>query len=101
MNTTSTQNAEDIFDARDLTCDIKRSAVIERCVNLPVGKSFVLINGHDPVPVRRFLDGQFPGCFLWEHVPALADDDSVAIRVSKVGAPVDGFGSPAADFRCH
>ncbi|MBE2213738.1 MAG: DUF2249 domain-containing protein [Opitutaceae bacterium] len=101
MSTTSTQSAEDIFDARELTCDIKRPAVIDRCVNLPVGSSFVLINGHDPVPLRAFLDGQFPGCFRWEHVPGLVDDDAVAIRVSKVGSPVDGFGAPVADFRCH
>ena len=101
MNTTTTSSAEDIFDARELTCDVKRPAVINRCVDLPVGKSFVLINGHDPVPVRAFLDQQFPGCFRWERVSGLTDDDAVAIRVSKVGAPVDGFGTPAADFSCH
>jgi len=101
MNHTSITSTEDIFDARELTCDVKRPAVIDRCVKLPVGASFILLNGHDPVPLRAFLDQQFPGCFRWEHVPALADDDSVAIRVSKVGAPVDGFGAPVADFHCH
>lgn len=101
MNNTSITSTEDIFDARELTCDVKRPAVIDRCVNLQVGASFVLLNGHDPVPLRAFLDQQFPGCFRWEHVPALAADDSVAIRVSKVGAPVDGFGAPVANFRCH
>ena len=100
-NTSSVSTPEDIFDARELSCDTKRPAVIGRCVNLPVGSSFVLLNGHDPVPLRAFLDREFPGCFRWEHVPALADDESVAIRVTKTGAPVDGFGSPEADFRCH
>lgn len=101
MNNTTVSTSDDIFDARELSCDVKRPAVIERCVNLPVGTSFVLLNGHDPVPLRAFLDRQFPGCFRWEHVPALATDDAVAIRVTKLGAPVDGFGSPAAEFHCH
>ena len=101
MTNTNPSSLEEIFDARELSCDVKRPAVIGRCVSLPVGASFVLLNGHDPVPLRAFLDGQFPGCFRWEHVPELADDDSVAIRVSKVAAPAGGFGAPEAEFRCH
>lgn len=101
MDTTSTEATEEIFDARELTCDEKRPAVIDRCVSLPVGRSFVLVNGHDPVPLRAFLDREFPGCFRWDHVPGRADEESVAIRVTKIGAPVDGFGAPSADFRCH
>ena len=93
--------SEDIFDARELTCDVKRPAVIDRCVSLPLGSSIVLHNGHAPVPLRAFLDGQFPGSFRWEHVPTLAPEDAVAIRVSKIGTPVGGFGDPEADFSCH
>lgn len=101
MNNTIQSPSEEIFDARELPCAVKRPAVIGRCVNLPVGSSYVLLNDHDPVPLRAFLDREFPGCFRWEYVPDLGDVESVAIRVTKLATPTGGFGTPEADFSCH
>lgn len=97
LNTTTTP--EDIFDARELPCEIKRPAVIARCCQLPVGRSFIFLNGHDPVPLRNHLDQQYPGCFRWE--PLASDEaDSIRLLVSKIAEPAGGFGDIAAGFSC-
>lgn len=90
---------DDIFDARELPCEIKRPAIIARCCQLPVGRSFVFINGHDPVPLRRHLDQTYPGCFCWELL-ASDEADSIRLRVTKTGEPTGGFGTEAASFSC-
>jgi uncharacterized protein (DUF2249 family) len=90
---------DDIFDARELPCEVKRPAVIERCCQLQVGRSFVFINGHDPVPLRRHLDQVYPGCFRWEPLDS-EDADSVRLRVTKISEPAGGFSAQAASFSC-
>ncbi len=97
MNNT-TALPDDVFDARELSCEIKRPAVIARCCQLPLGRSFIFLNGHDPVPLRRHLDQIYPGCFAWELL-APTEPDSIRIRVSKTGDPAGGFGE-AANFSC-
>lgn len=98
MNNTTTR-PEDLFDARELPCEIKRPAVIARCCQLPLGRSFIFLNGHDPVPLRRHLDQMYPGCFTWE--PLASDDaDAVRLRVTKTAEPAGGFGDEAASFSC-
>jgi len=96
-NTTSIP--ADIFDARELPCEIKRPAVIARCCQLPVGRSFIFLNSHDPVPLRHHLDQTFPGCFRWELL-APAEPDSIRLLVTKIGEPAGGFGAEAASFTC-
>ena len=48
----TTTTPDDIFDARELPCETKRPAVIARCCQLPVGRSFLFLNSHDPVPLQ-------------------------------------------------
>jgi len=98
MPSTTTQ-PEDVFDARDLPCETKRPAMIARCIQLPLGGSFTFVNGHDPVPLRRFLDRQFPGCFRWELL-ASTEPDAIRLQVTKVGAPAGGFPAGGVDFAC-
>jgi uncharacterized protein (DUF2249 family) len=95
-----TSTTEDIFDARDLPCEIKRPAVIQRCLDLPVEASFVLVNQHDPAPLRHHLDVCFPGCFRWE-LTGDPGEGAVRIRVTKLALlPVEGT-AEAAGFTCH
>jgi uncharacterized protein (DUF2249 family) len=91
---------EDVFDARELPCETKRPALIARCVQLPRGRSFIFVNGHDPVPVRRFLDQQFPGCFRWDLL-ASADPAAIRLQVTKLGEPAGGFPAAGVDFSCR
>jgi uncharacterized protein (DUF2249 family) len=99
MNTNQSLN-EEVFDARDLPCEIKRPSVIQRCLDLPAGRSFILVNQHDPVPVRRHLDASFPGCFRWERADG-SDDDEVRIRVIKLKELPSDQPDGVADFSCH
>ncbi len=99
MQNTATTPTEDLFDGRELPCESKRPAFLSRCCNLPVGRSFVFINGHDPVPLRRHLDQLYPGCFRWEIVPA-AEADAIRLRVTKTAQPAGGFGAEAGAFSC-
>jgi uncharacterized protein (DUF2249 family) len=89
-----------IFDARELPCEIKRPAVIDRCCQLPLGHSFIFLNGHDPVPLRHHLDRLYPGCFRWESLPS-DEANAVCLRVTKTGEPAGGFGAEAARFTCE
>jgi len=94
-----TTKSDDIFDARELPCETKRPAVIARCCALPVGRSFIFLNGHDPVPLRQHLDRLYPGCFRWELLASEATD-TIRLLVTKTGEPAGGFGAEAASFAC-
>jgi uncharacterized protein (DUF2249 family) len=91
---------EEIFDARALPCEIKRPAVIQRCLGLPAGRAFVLLNQHDPAPLRGHLDASFPGCFRWELLSG-ADGGGVRIRVVKLRDLPRDRPAGVGDFACH
>lgn len=95
----TTTKPDDIFDARELPCETKRPAFIARCCQLPVGRSFIFLNGHDPVPLRQHLDRLYSGCFRWELLAAEAND-TIRLLVTKIGEPAGGFGAEAANFSC-
>jgi uncharacterized protein (DUF2249 family) len=90
---------EEVFDGRELACEEKRPAFLGRCVALPVGRTFVFVNGHDPVPLRRHLDQLYPGCFCWELLEG-GEDGSIRLRVTKTATPAGGFGSEAGAGSC-
>ncbi len=98
-NTATSNTAEELFDGRELPCETKRPAFLSRCCNLPVGRSFVFINGHDPVPLRRMLDQNFPGSFRWEPLDAV-EADAMRLRVTKLAEPAGGFPAELLAFSC-
>ncbi len=99
MENTTTPRAEELFDGRDLPCETKRPAFLSRCCNLPIGHSFVFLNGHDPVPLRRMLDQNFPGSFGWETLAPL-EPDATRLRVTKLAEPAGGFPAEMLAFSC-
>lgn len=90
---------EEIFDGRELACEVKRPAFLSRCIGLPLQRSFIFVNGHDPVPLRRHLDQLYPGCFRWESLGS-AETDAIRLRVTKTAEPTGGFHSEATNFSC-
>lgn len=90
---------EEVFDGRDLPCEAKRPAFLSRCIGLPLDRSFIFINGHDPVPLRRHLDQLYPGCFRWESLGS-AEPDAIRLRVTKTAVPAGGFHADTAEFSC-
>jgi uncharacterized protein (DUF2249 family) len=98
-NDTKTSFTEEVFDGRELPCETKRPGFLSRCVELPIGRSFVFLNGHDPVPLRGQLDRQYPGCFRWE-IAETEVADAIRLRVTKVAAPSKGFASETSTASC-
>ncbi|MFT3870498.1 MAG: DUF2249 domain-containing protein [Nibricoccus sp.] len=78
----STIPAEKIYDARTLSCEVKQPQVFARARNLAPGDYFVLINGHNPLPLRYLLDSAHPGQFSWENIQQ--DPNAFAVRVSRL-----------------
>jgi uncharacterized protein (DUF2249 family) len=68
MTTTSPLPESAIFDGRSIPCSQKHPMVFDRWHALQVGQCFVLINGHDPVPLYHQFAALFPGAFNWEYL---------------------------------
>lgn len=76
------------FDVRDIPCRVKHAQIIQRWHDLPVGRHFVLINDHDPVPLYYQFEAFFPGAFTWEYLLAGPEEFHVKItRQSPTAAP--------------
>jgi len=51
----STENlvgADKVMDVRPIPCSVKHGLIIKQWLEIPVGDHFVLLNDHDPVPLR-------------------------------------------------
>ena len=89
------------FDVREIPCRVKHAQILQRWLELPVGKHFVLINDHDPIPLRFQFDALFPQAFDWEYLEC--GPEEFRVRITKraavtmpTGAAVPrGCGEPA------
>jgi uncharacterized protein (DUF2249 family) len=73
-----------LMDVRPIPCSIKHGQILQRWRELPVGDHFVLLNDHDPVPLRYQFEAEFPGQFTWEHLGRGLDEFRVKItRLSR------------------
>lgn len=68
MNSQSEYTDSVVFDVREIPCRIKHGQIFQRWLDLPVGQFFVLLNDHDPVPLRYQFEAQFPGAVGWEYL---------------------------------
>lgn len=88
-----------VFDVRPIPGRVKHAQIFDRWINLPVGEFFVLLNDHDPVPLRYQFEAEFTGAFTWEYLERGPEEYRVKImKLKKVEAPVKqptGCGSPA------
>ena len=91
MNTTElTPHASDRFDAREIPCSIKHGLIMEQWRLLKPGRSFVLVNDHDPIPLYYQFSALFPGEFDWTYEER--GPEVFAVRIARraegdVGAP--------------
>jgi uncharacterized protein (DUF2249 family) len=56
-----------LLDVRPIPCTIKHKLIIRTWKELPVGDFFILLNDHDPVPLRYQFQAEWPGTFTWER----------------------------------
>jgi uncharacterized protein (DUF2249 family) len=97
MNPTTHSIDPSRFDVREIPCRVKHAQIFQRWADLPVGKFFVLINDHDPVPLWYQFAAQFPGAFEWEYL--LRGPEEFQVKITKTRAVAMGAQeapSPAA-----
>lgn len=76
-----------VMDVRPIPCSIKHGLILKNWFNLAVGEHFILLNDHDPVPLRYQFEAEFPGAFTWEYVERGPEDFRVKItKLTAVGA---------------
>jgi uncharacterized protein (DUF2249 family) len=75
------------MDVRTIPCSIKHGLIIKQWLELPVGDHFVLLNDHDPVPLRYQFAAQWPDAFSWQHLVKSPDEVRVKITKLKASAP--------------
>jgi uncharacterized protein (DUF2249 family) len=88
--TTPGLDTETVFDVRPIPCRVKHAQIFQRWFDLPVGQYFILLNDHDPVPLRYQFEAEFPGAFSWEYLERGPDD--FRVKISK-RLPVAGLAS--------
>lgn len=83
-----------VLDVRPIPPRSKHTQIFERWLNLPIGDHFVLLNDHDPVPLRYQFEALFPKAFTWDYLEAGPDEFRVKItKLAAVQAPT-GRGVP-------
>jgi len=74
--------ADGVMDVRTIPCSVKHGLIVQTCRDLPAGGSFILLNGHDPVPLREQLANHWPGAFAWEYLER--GPEVFRLRISKL-----------------
>lgn len=69
----------EILDGRLIPCSRKHPLILQRAADLPVGGSFVLVNGHAPEPLRYQLEALYPGRYGWEYL--VNEEEFAAVRI--------------------
>ncbi len=82
MNDTNTLIGPDkVMDVRPIPCSIKHGLIMKSWFELAPGDFFILLNDHDPVPLRYQFEAEFPGAFAWDYVERGPVD--FRVRISK------------------
>jgi uncharacterized protein (DUF2249 family) len=69
------------LDVRQLIPMQRHSTIFSTWQNLTPGKSFVLINDHDPKPLYYQFDAEHPGEFSWDYLES--GPETWRVRIGK------------------
>ncbi len=82
--------ADRVMDVRPIPCSVKHGLIIKQWQDLAVGEHFILLNDHDPVPLRYQFAAQWPDTFTWEHLVNIPGEARVKItKLKALGVPVE------------
>jgi uncharacterized protein (DUF2249 family) len=70
------------MDVRPIPCSVKHGLIIRTWLDLQVGDHFILLNDHDPVPLRYQFAAQWPGAFTWEHL--VKGPEEFRVKITKL-----------------
>jgi len=85
-----------VMDVRPIPCSVKHGLIIRTWLDLAVGDHFILLNDHDPIPLRYQFSAEWPEAFTWEHLVKGPGEFRVKITKLKSTATTD----PAPDRCC-
>ncbi len=78
------QTEDKVLDVRPIPPRIKHSTIFSTFDSLEPGDSFVLVNDHDPVPLRYQFDFERAGQVNWEYLEQ--GPELWRVRIGKVTA---------------
>jgi len=89
-----------LFDVRELPCSTKHPLILQRWDSLPVGDYFVLVNGHDPKPLRYQIEAEYGQETLgWDYL--VQSQEAVAVKVIKKAASTRTQPEAPASYGCQ
>lgn len=75
-----------VLDVRALAPAQRHEAIFARYHALNPGGGYLLVNDHDPVPLRYQFEAEYPGAFTWDVVEA--GPEVWRVRIERPGEPV-------------
>jgi uncharacterized protein (DUF2249 family) len=88
-----------VLDVREIPCSIKHGLILKTWYDLPVGGYFILLNAHDPLPLRDKFKAEFAGACAWEYLEN--GPDAVRIKITKLSPPAEGVEFGECGCRGH
>lgn len=92
-------DSERVMDVRPIPCSIKHGLILKTWRELTVGTFFILLNDHDPIPLRYQFEAEFPGAFTWDYLERGPEDFRVKITKTREIDARSGS-APAATYGC-
>ncbi|MDN5919807.1 MAG: DUF2249 domain-containing protein [Pseudonocardia sp.] len=81
-----TLDVPDVLDVREIPHGRRHPRIFGIFARLSTGQSFVLVNNHDPKPLRREFEATFAGQFGWDYLETGPDRWQVRIGCLARGA---------------
>ena len=94
-------DANHVLDVRPLPCSIKHGIIFRVWHELTVGGHFILLNDHDPVPLRYQFAAEFPDAFTWDYLEGGPGEFRVKITKTRPVADTTGFAGKAGSCGHH
>jgi uncharacterized protein (DUF2249 family) len=87
-------DADAPLDVRDLAPAVRHERIFARFDAMPPGAAFVLVNDHDPKPLRYQLEAEHPDAFSWDYL-----ETGPAVWRVRIGRPA-GVGQEESGCGC-
>jgi uncharacterized protein (DUF2249 family) len=71
-----------VLDVREIPCSVKHGLILSTWFKLPVGDYFILVNDHNPVPLRYQFQAEFGDSVKWEYLGEGVDE--FRVKISKL-----------------
>ena len=77
----------DGLDVRQIPKSQRHPMIFARFDALAAGESFVLLNSHDPIPLREEFARDRPGAYDWRYLEGSQSDRLWRIRIVRITEP--------------